>query len=277
MYTQTIPVGKTSLFVGAVGPKEAEERGIPRSWSLRQMQQQKDVAEHFRLAKALQSVFRKMDVHRAFAPHVAPASARIVENAILEDKIRLGDAYLYRNNSVPADGVSLNPDETFVMSAAGCPVIIATDDDHVIVAHAGRDSLIDRGAIVCAPSREHFSVVDTIVASFAERGTPIGAIKMCMLFAIPAKTFEHRLDHPEYHEYNYALSVFIKARWPSCALWENGNVFPDLEKLFVEQAREKGLCNVWAINSLALFPDLAHTHDGQDPSRRNLILVKRTA
>ena len=98
---------------------------------------------------------------------------------------------------------------------------------------------------------------------------------MIMLFAIPAETFEHRFDHPTYGEYNQALKMFVWDRWPGCLTGDETSMFLDLGKLFVEQARQAGVHGVSAMHSLAEFPRLAHTRDGSNPERRNLIIVRR--
>ena len=98
---------------------------------------------------------------------------------------------------------------------------------------------------------------------------------MCMQFAIPAKWFEHTMDHPEHGAYNRALERFVGARWPDGIIRKNGSLFLDIEDIFLEQAREAGVRHAWSAHSLADFPDLAHTRDGRDPRRRNLFVVKR--
>jgi hypothetical protein len=240
------------------------------------MQNQHDLQEHYQLAMGIHVALRGMGAKRAYAPSVAAASARIIASSELKNRIRLSSIDLYRNKDIPADGTFLNRNEAFVMSAAGCPMIIASAGDHLIVAHAGRDSLVDRRAVMGAtPYREHLSVVHSIIEAFAEKGLAPKTIKMCMQFAIPAEVFEHRFDHPRHGPFNRALKKFVDERWPGCTTEKDGRMFLNLEFLFEEQAKQAGVRNVWAINSLAVFPLLAHTHDGRDPRARNLFLVKR--
>lgn len=256
----------------------AQQRGF-LSWSLLPLQTQKDVSTHYALAIGVRAALRSIGVRRAYAPNVGPASAAIVSATDLKECILLGGGVsLYRNHSIPADGVFLKPGDAFVMSAAGCPVIIATDGEHMLVAHAGRDSLIDRNAVMGLPmTREHLSIVDAIIAAFKEKGVPPQRIDMHMQLSIPAAAFEHRFDHPQYGAYNRALSAFVDAHWPHCTLNKTDkSMFLDLESVCVEQARQAGLRYVWATSSLGEFPSLAHTRDGNNPYRRNLVLVKRT-
>jgi hypothetical protein len=96
-----------------------------------------------------------------------------------------------------------------------------------------------------------------------------------MLFAIPAEAFEHRFDNFHYGEYNQALDSFVSKQWEGCMTQGDNGMFLNLESVFVEQARQAGVQQVRAEHSLAEYPRLAHTRDGGDISRRNLIVVKR--
>ncbi len=275
MYQSTMSIGRLGASIGVLSPYEARERGLS-SWSLAVMQKQQDLQEHYQLAMGIHVALRGMGAKRAYAPNVTAASARIISSSELKNRIRLSTIDLYRNKDVPADGTFLNRNEAFVMSAAGCPMIIAGGGDYLVVAHAGRDSLVDRRAVMGAtPVREHLSIVHAIIEAFAKKGLAPGMISMCMQFAIPADVFEHRFDHPRHGAFNQALKKFVDKRWPGCTTEKNGGMFLNLEFLFEEQAAQAGVRNAWAMNSLAVFPLLAHTHDGRNSRARNLFLVKR--
>ncbi|MCX6786432.1 MAG: hypothetical protein NTU85_01255 [Candidatus Kaiserbacteria bacterium] len=277
MYRKKFVVGNIEVAVGAWCPNsEAQQYGVS-NWSLRPIQKQRDVGGNPSLVAGIHSALCKMGVHKAFAPNVVLSSAQIVESSLLEDKIKLGEhASLYRKQNLPADGVFLGKRQAFVMSGAGCPVIIATAGEYMVVAHAGRDSLINRGVVIGEPNREYISVVHTIVKALHDRKVPIHEITMCMHFAIPTMMFEHRFDNPSYGSYNQALASLINSRWPSgIRRKNNSSVFISLEDIFEEQARQMGIREVWTGNSLSELPALAHTHDGKDTRRRNLIVIKR--
>ena len=270
-------IQELSVEVSAYCPKKGERNGS-EGWSLRSLQTQDDVGRS-NLSKGVYKVLKELHVERAFAPHVVPASANVININMLIESINLGgNVVLYRNSSVPADGVFLGTGHAFVMSSAGCPVIVAKAGRQMIVAHAGRDSLIDRGLVLGKPTRKLSSIVYAIMEAFSERGANADETSMCMLFSIPSSKFEHRFDHPEYGTYNRALSDFIENRWPSGIRKNDNGVFLDLENIFLEQTREVGIHqNAWVDHSLAEHEhkDLAHTRDGKDPRRRNLIVVKR--
>ena len=278
MYKQRVIVGGTEADVRAWGPDETPS-GVP-SWSLKSIQTQWDIPYGQKpLADGICGVLKSMGVHKAYAPHVSPASAKIVETNVLK-QIDLGEErMLYRNCHAPADGVFLGKGRAFVMSGSGCPVIIAAGGDKVVVAHAGRDSLIDRGVVMEVPiTREHVSVVNAVVSAFRENDIAPHQISMRMLFSIPAAVFEHRFDHPQHGQYNLALFRFLNERWPMSIIRRNGAMYLDLETLFEEQARSAGIMYALAMCPLTLaeFPGLTHTRrDGRDPSERNLVVVKR--
>ncbi|OGG92917.1 hypothetical protein A2609_03565 [Candidatus Kaiserbacteria bacterium RIFOXYD1_FULL_47_14] len=242
------------------------------NWGLKPLQTQHDANKNQELVKQLYDALRKMGVHKAYAPNVASSSAIIIDGGELKEQIDLGTGVrLHRNSTVPADGIFLKKGQAFVMSSAGCPVIIATASNHMIVAHAGRDSLIDPGVLMREPTRTHLSVVYAIVKAFGVRPSEI---EMRMLFSIPEKAFRHDVNHWMYGEQNRRLAAFIGTWCPDGVSKENGSIFLNLEKIFLAQARMIGVQNATATHSLNQFPAMAHTRDGEDVRRRNLVVVK---
>jgi len=279
MLGKNLSVGRANVLVTALSPMVLPVGLL--NWSLRPIQTQSDADDYNNrlLVTGLEETFRHMGTHKVFAPNVVPASGRIVEQRELDKKIRLGtNITLYRNHLVPADGVFIGTGQTFAMSSAGCPIIIATNGELTVVAHAGRDSLIDRGAVMGKPTRRNVSVVGSIVESFKERGVQPIDMSMCMLFAIPPGVFEHSFKDEECGEYNEALFEFIDGRWADGAFKMNGSAFLDLENIFEAQARDAGVSSVSVKDSLSDLPSLTHTRDGknlENLDRRNLIAVKR--
>ncbi|MHB8913412.1 MAG: hypothetical protein ACYC4I_00115 [Minisyncoccota bacterium] len=273
MYTFSKSVGSTHVEIRVLSPRYAETIGL-KSWSLRGLQTPEDVTSNMPLVRALRKSLLEFGVTRAFAPHVAAASGKIVNPAKLTTDIPFWEVVVQRNQGLPADGVFLKPEGAFMMSGAGCPIILASAGKHLIVAHAGRDSLIDRGAVMGKQSRRRLSIVDEIVCTFGRNGRSPKEIAMVMMFAIPAGNFEHRENHPVYGEYNRALVTFAE-RWRGAILWRNGHPHLNLERVFLEQARQAGVRRAQAICQLDDFSGLAHTRDGKDSNRRNLIIVKR--
>lgn len=275
MYQFIPPVGELSVTVTAFEPDPVEPCGLA-GWSLKPIQRQEDIERNEDLALRISHTLFSLEIKEAFAPNVAAFSGHIANPEDMTTKIFLDHAILRRNRELPADGVFLDPGQGFVMSAAGCPIILASAGDYFIAAHAGRDSLIERNAVMGKkPRRKHQSVVDAIVDKFWQRGIPERAIVMVMMFSIPTEAFEHRFDHPTYGEYNRRLDAFVRTQWPGCMTDGDGGMFLSLERVFAEQAVQQGVSKVSAYYSLAEFPRLAHTRDGSSRDRRNLIVVRR--
>ncbi len=127
------------------------------------------------------------------------------------------------------------------------------------------------------PTREHVSVVGSIIAAFAKRAVPAREVEMCMHFSIPTDVFDHRLDHPVHGRYNRRLGEFVDEHWHDCTKRKDGSLYLNLEYVFMEQAVRAHVTSVQAIERLDQHPGLAHTHDGLDPDRRNLFIVKRNS
>lgn len=264
-------VRSDSFTLHAYPPMAATMGGF-RNWSLRPLQHPKDVERHPLLATALRVELRRLSVKHAYAPNVVPASAAVVAPEDLDLELDLGaKTRLFRKPSLPADGVMLPRGSAFIMSTSGCPLIIAEDDRFMVVAHASRDSLIERAAVEGAPVRAHPSIVDAIADWFHR---PHGKLRMMMLFSIPRRSFGHELSHPLYGAYNRKLAAFIAERWPGAAVVENDTLYIDLPALFTEQARMHG-AESCAGHSLAAYPRLSHTRDGLGTERRNLFIVRR--
>lgn len=279
MYKHIISVGHSEVEVNAWTPEDATRYGV-HNWSLKPIQNQNDVARHHSLANGLRATLSSIGARTVFAPNVAMMSGAVVPSVeLMANEIRLNGACLYRDQNKHADGTILAQDETFVASTAGCAIVIASDKRNktMTIAHAGRDSLIERKAVVGRPTRRHISIVYALIDALKELGARTGDINMCMLYSIPSESFEHRLDHPEHGHYNRALGKLIDTLWPGCTNRKGNSIFLDMESLFIAQALEVGVRHTWAMNSLADFPALAHTRDGKDPSRRNLFVVKRNS
>lgn len=275
MYKHSLMLGQSRFEVNAWSPDDAS-RYYLRNWSLKPIQEPDDALRCGELTRGLRAALCSIGAKTAYAPNVAVMSAIVVPAEKLKKQILLEKhACLYRDKDVSADGVILPPGTAFVMSGAGCPLIIASAGEHAVVAHAGRDSLIDRGAVMGKPTRNCGSIVDSIIDAFLNRNVPADDINMCMLFAIPPESFGHPENDSRHGEFNRRLCVYAHNLWPGSMMKKDGSIFIDLGALFVEQARQRGVRRAWAVHSLDEYPELAHTRDGKDASRRNLYVVKR--
>ncbi|GEM_PF-2485050 len=265
--------------IAALGPKDAGKYGVG-TWSLAGLQTAQDVPRAQKLSRALGEVFEALDIKNAYAPQVSQNSAYILTKGTLRRaRIDLGGRYLWRNPELRSDGIFLDAGDAFIMSAAGCPAIIATAKSYMVVAHAGRDSLIDRQKILRGKrSRWYDSVVDAIVDNFRMKGVGAEEIILHTGFAIPSKYFWHDFDHIQWGFFNRKLLRFFRKQWPrAVGRYDERGFTIDLSGLIKDQAVSAGIKekNVITGDSLERYPELAHTRDGKDPARRNLIIIKR--
>ncbi len=275
----TRTIGQSEATIAIFGPKDAREHYLG-SWSLSPLQ--KNCApdakgEHERLTHGVGRTLRSLGVQTAYAPRVGPASAKIVESWQLQECIPLGNVKLFRQHNLDADGVFLDEGEAFVMSAAGCPVIIASGGEHFVAAHAARDSLIDRLFISGMRSRAFVSIVDFIVNRFRARDISPRDISMVMLFSIAPENFEHSPTHPTHGTYNRALIAIADSQWPGSIIRRNGSTYLNLEQVFVSQAHTAGVRKVWVEHTLDSHPGFVQTSVGDNKGKRNLVVVKRSS
>ncbi len=273
-----VPISTVTL-----GPDEALKKWKITNLSLKHLQRQENTFRNYEMMHLLHTIFSILEIEEAYAPHVSAQSANIVEaQDVRLNRIVLrgpGKKFLWRNNHLRADGLILPPGKAFIMSASGCPVLIATGCGHMIVAHAGRESLIDRKFIETGiKSRPQVSVVGSIVQKFWEYN--IHPTRLCfhVMYAIPPSEFVHHLDHPIYGEYNRKLITYLLCRCPSAIFGQNPTKFHlNLGALIIKQSYDYGVSDVVVTDCLDEYDDLTYTRkSGVDATLRNLIVVKHT-
>lgn len=276
-----ITLENDSFLVSALGPNEAKfyEHSLS-NWSLKNLQMPIDAESNRPLANAISNVFEILNVTQAWAPSVASANATIIDCKDLIHGISLkGHRMLYRNPDVPADGIFLERGGTFVMSSAGCPLIVATAGDEMITAHAGIHSLVDEAMYTSQTPRQHESVVFSIIEALMRSVDNLEPkdIKMWVLFSIPTPAFTYRFGSSQYGMRNRLFINALKANYPECVIErQHDNCAQiDLETLIMMQTAKKDVTNVFISDSLSKHPELTHTRKGTDYKKRNLIVVRR--
>ena len=266
-----------------IGPNEAKKVWGVKSLSLRTLQRQEDTFRNKNLLGALESVFDVIGIEEAYAPNIAANSAAVVHAEVIRShSIKFGTRgalekkLLWRNYEIPADGIMLPRGEAFVMSAAGYPVLIAEGGEYMIVAHAGRDSLIDRALVGSGErSRQNMSVVTAIMERFWQYKISPSLVSFRVMFAMPSSAFVHHFEHSVPGKFNRKLLQFLQKSAPNAIGEETGESFClDLGALIMEQGIDAGVSETVVTESLEDHPELAYARDGGDPTRRNLIVVK---
>lgn len=250
------------------------------SWDqLHEIERQDDVRRKKALTAALCDVFCEISANEAYAPFVKPGCTEIIDARVLRTRIHLdSERHLHRGSI--AGGMFLNENETFITSALNldCSIIIAVAGQHMIVAYAGCNSLVNAQRVLGKTTLQPISIVDSIIESFEKHEVSRDEIEMRMLFG--NSRFPIPFKHPHYGEYNEALAKFVESRWPG-VFGENGTQFINLESVFRKQTEENGIQNqkVSATDSLEEHPILERNkkedNGKESKDKSNLIVVKR--
>ena len=277
MRVENLSVGGMRIAVGTWCPGEY---GVP-NWSLKPIQRRRHVVygnrDQKRLASGLRYALSDIGVQKAYAPKTFPPSGKIADIRSLTERIFLNSDIEMRRGKNPTDGIPIGVGDGFMASLGGCPFIIGTADRKAVVAHAALKSMIHPDVVMGRKNlEEEPGIVKTIINWFGERGVPAEEVSLCMLLAIPAMAYKRQFDHPTFGAYNTALWELVSRKWPSGATRRGGNMFINLESLFLEQAREGGVRNAETMFSLAEFPDLPHTYNVKwHQDMRYLAVIKR--
>lgn len=274
-YEKLVAVGGLKVLIGAWSPGEY----FVSNWSLKQVRNQNDVsqgdAEQQRFVRGLRYALYDMNIKKAYAPKIVPPTGRVVDIRSLTQRIQLGGDMCVCRGKDPADGIRINPEEGFLASLGGCPLIIAVCGELMIVAHAALDSMIHPDVVLGRKSiTEEPGIVNAVINEFLKQGASVERISMCMVFSIPL--YKRQFNHSIYGPGNIALWGIISKQWPAGATRKNGDMILNLEGLFTEQARRRGVQDIQTTLPLTEFPDLPHTYDGKSaPNLRYLAIVKR--
>jgi copper oxidase (laccase) domain-containing protein len=151
-------------------------------------------------------------------------------------------------NGVIADGIVLEKaGDAAVILSADCPTIVVWNprDDpknrKVIVAHGGRDSLLDphifRGF---SKSRNHGSVVDSIIKEFNPSDRQ--HLSVFTTLGIEAEYFTHHADDPEFGKQNrHMIEHVMKYFGPKCIVGPRNKGGLDLHQLIRVQFHQNGV------------------------------------
>lgn len=207
----------------------------------------------------------------------------IPQRGVNHHTIGLGKASaLYRGPLAEGYG-PFESNDAFVVSAADCALIVMKVSNVLYAAHAGRDSLIDRGLINTGkPSKEHPSIVDGLMAPLVE--VPRDEFEVFIGFTISkGPHFEHPVDHPEFGADNLRLIEAVAANFPSHedvklgdSFWKRGQF--DMKGLIMSQFKKWGVTK-FETDNVCTFSDKDKNNkhlwfsNRRTPTLRNLFIV----
>lgn len=218
-----------------------------------------------------------------FAPSPWKFNAEIVEaNACTTRWVDANGFPIFRGPK--ADGLVLSePGMAFAVSSADCPTVVLADrkTGAMVAAHAGLNSLVDRGLVDGGElTREHASVISAMVRRVKRFGT--GTMQAFVTCGISGLAYLFPTRNGPHKEKNVRLLNHLRESWPMCAsVREVGSV--DLAKLIEGQLHDHGVYDS-AVGSdgVCTFYDkiwetdqpLWHSNRRGDKTR-NLVLVIR--
>ncbi|HVY72551.1 MAG TPA: hypothetical protein VG984_00640 [Candidatus Paceibacterota bacterium] len=223
-----------------------------------------DVLKRRGFCDALKYELTGLGARRVFAPTPVDPEGKFKAILIppheLTTKIPLGHGLnLWRNRAKPADGTLLQQvGDTGIISAGGCPTIVATYRDKCIFAHAGRDCLIDRKWIdsrFTQRGRQHGSVVDSIIQTL-KTSEPFEAddVEVWVFWAIKPENFYDNLDDPKWGKRNRETFNYVQGRFGKAAYEQDGRLIGyDLPVMIGALFAQHGVLNIY--DDHAYLPD----------------------
>ncbi len=257
---------------------EIVRRGRPVDWSIEGLNEQKDLKKSTLRKKfeQVKSLCVPKGINTIWAPTSTDFNSVISETIDFTNEITDGEFRIYRG--VMADGLEVPENDGVFLASADCPTIIAFDPqkNRLVVAHAGRNCLLDRQLIdTNTPSRDHFSVVDAVIDKLGTN------IKVHIALGIKSKNFTHLVTDPVYGESNDRMLKFIFEKYSNCFYWQPEEGQLSLSMLIKAQLEIYGVRRIsW--DNLDTYEDknqngdlLWHSYSRDRTSKRNGILVCR--
>jgi len=249
----------------------------PETWSFRLG----DSTFRQRLGKVLHD----LGVTHAYAPKCSLMNARILRTRFkLSNRRALENIILHSNPSEPAEGLSLQPGNAFIMDSAGCGLIVAEGGGHLLAAHAGTASLVDfgrvenlrknsNGTVYGKRTRRHESVVHAIAAWFIHNDIPLAKVRIQTFFYYDP--LHYAFNRKEYVDFNEKLYLDVHERLGPGILKPEGQL--NLGLLATRIANKLGFGQAGHDAPLRVGCGFALTRDDSIPNRRNLTVLVRDA
>lgn len=137
---------------------------------------------------------RDTGLSKIYMPTSTACNAQVCSSQDMRTKIRMNGTVLFRSNQIKAD-VMMLPDQWSVLinRVGGCPVIVMVNKKtgETWTGHAARWSLFDKGSLEGKAPREHFSVVDTLMAQMPAADPD--DIEVRIVTSVHPLDFEHRI------------------------------------------------------------------------------------
>jgi len=195
----------------------------------------------------------------------------------MEDQVR----------GVRAEGVWMTKiGEAVGIASSDCPTIVARNVNSLktVAAHAGRDSLYDRGRLEGGKSpRQYESVVDAIMRKLARDRIDSRNVRVFIACGIRQRCFNHPTDRGDGREWNARLVRHLQHRWGRAVVSDDGSGCIDMQKLIRRQFRDHGVDESQIDDDgRCTYEDMTktdgyawHSHRRDQDGKRNFVLTIR--
>lgn len=283
------PVGDYQLFDGSV---RVLAFGKPEDWSLRPYNRGGSLVGQGNLAPS--KYIPKIAIDYGLAKTLYSPSSRLFNAEVCTESDCMGyrvalESKLYHNTvwllrGADADGVLLARGHEYVVSPAGCPVVVIYHPHSKLlgVAHAGMRSLIDEGRLKGEAKRTNESIVLGLVEAMQSAGAYIPHLRAQILFPNDPRMFTYPWDHPVYGTLNQKRTEELVSLWGPGAVYEYENPAarklgrPDLMAIIASQLHKIGAPSESV--SVVGSPNADRWHDTRqeeaNPMARNLVIVQ---
>lgn len=162
----------------------------------------------------IDGVAQDLYLRNIYAPRPTRFNPVVCASRDLQESITLRQSRAVIWCGYNADGTMLEKKgDAFLMNTADCPTIITHDPENglIIVAHAGRDSLIEGGEISNKQPRVHKTVICAIARCHGHEA--MHRVRVWIVCGIQSKHFGHPWNHAQYGAVNKAMIEDVIERW----------------------------------------------------------------
>ncbi|HYF13220.1 MAG TPA: hypothetical protein VD928_02910 [Candidatus Paceibacterota bacterium] len=274
------------------------EEGPGVNWTMSNLRVPEDARKKSPLTTYLPQFARELQIEKFFAPSPIEFNGRICNQSELNISIPLGSSLSVRRGA-RAEGCLLYPDEGFLLSIAGCAIIVAYMDGNSCletlnrtgVAHGGLKSFFNHKRVLIdndsSPPKPHESVVGNLLSAINFTRERAKDTHILIAYPIEAGKLVYDWNYPGDGDQNRRMCEFFYSHLgPECFVdWDAHKTVKKfaLERIAIKQCTEAGVPeeNIEVISSPAYYANNGMTRwfetrgDPEFKDWRNLGIIAR--
>lgn len=236
-------VEPTAVFTPFDGKVQILLFGRPHDWSLRvhdgEQQPRPDTLNR------VMTVRSDYKINEIYAPMPATFNGVVCDPSDLNKPVN--ETFTAIRRGCDADGVVIRKrNDAIFIGSADCVTIVAYGINRegksiLIPAHAGRDCLVDRGALDRKTPRTHESVVFAIMEKMKTNGVQPANIRVFLTCGIGPDALKHPYDHVTWGTKNLAMIEYLIAKWGMACIPEPDKGTISLTEIIRAQFNKAGV------------------------------------